>query len=212
MKPLRVIRTLLLPALCVCALIGGLTVLSTATAAPKGPEVRAPAPPIKLTHPQGNTGQHTEHKGKVVVLEWFNPDCPFVVHAHGKNGPLTEQVPRALADGVVWLAINSGAPGKQGAGLKRNIAARSQYGMTYPVLLDPAGDVGRLYGAITTPHMFVIDAAGTLVFAGGLDSAPLGRGNKSNFVDAALADLKAGQPPKRPRSKPYGCSVKYGRR
>ena len=209
MKALRVIRTSLLPVLFVCSSLAALAVLPTATAAPRGPEVGALAPNFKLTDTEGNTVQLSDLKGKVVVLEWFNPDCPFVVHAHGKNGPLTEQVPRALADGVVWLAINSGAPGKQGAGLKRNIAARSQYGMTYPVLLDPDGDVGRLYGAITTPHMFVVDAEGTLVFAGGLDSAPLGRGNKTNFVDAALADLKAGQQPKRARSKPYGCSVKY---
>jgi len=196
----------------VCALLVAVGGLSTALAALEGPEIGKAAPDFTLTDTEGNTTQLSALKGKVVVLEWFNPDCPFVVYAHGKKGPLTEQVPRVLADGVVWLAINSGAPGKQGADPKRNVSARSEYGMNYPVLLDPKGEVGRLYGAKTTPHMFVIDAEGTLVYAGGLDAAPMGRGNATNFVDAALADLKAGTKPTRDRTKAYGCSVKYSRK
>ena len=210
MKSKSIARLPRLPLLFVCALLVALGGLSTALAALEGPEVGAPAPDFTLTDTEGKTTQLSGLKGKVVVLEWFNPDCPFVVHAHGKKGALTEQVPRVLADGVVWLAINSGAPGKQGASPKRNVSAKGQYGMNYPVLLDPTGEVGRLYGAMTTPHMFVIDAEGTLVYAGGLDAAPMGRGNSTNFVDAALADLKAGEKPSRARSKPYGCSVKYG--
>jgi len=196
----------------VCALLVAVGGLSTALAALEGPEIGKAAPDFTLTDTEGNTTQLSALKGKVVVLEWFNPDCPFVVYAHGKKGPLTEQVPRVLADGVVWLAINSGAPGKQGADPKRNVSARSEYGMNYPVLLDPKGEVGRMYGAKTTPHMFVIDAEGTLVYAGGLDAAPMGRGNATNFVDAALTDLKAGNKPTRDRTKAYGCSVKYSRK
>jgi peroxiredoxin len=211
MKSIRFGRGVLPVALVLCCVLAALVSFKTASAALDGPEVGAPAPDFELPDTDGNITRLSSFRGKVVVLEWFNPDCPFVVHAHGKKGPLTEQVPRALADGVVWLAVNSGAPGKQGAGLARNIAARSQYGMTYPVLLDPTGEVGRRYGAITTPHMFVVDAEGSLVYAGGLDGAPFGRGNKNNFVDAALVDLKAGTKPQRSRSKPYGCSVKYSR-
>jgi len=212
MTSLRFDRNILPAALVCCCALALLAIFTTASAAPEGPEVGAPAPDFELPDTDGNMTRLSSFKGKVVVLEWFNPDCPFVVYAHGKKGPLTEQVPRVLADGVVWLAVNSGAPGKQGAGQERNVKAREQYGMTYPVLLDPGGDVGRQYGAITTPQMFVIDAEGILAYAGGLDAAPLGRGNKNNFVDAALADLTSGIRPKRARSKPYGCSVKYARK
>ena len=195
-----------------CALLAALAWPTSADAALPGPEIGSPAPDFTLPDTAGNQVKLSDFKGKTVVLEWFNPDCPFVVYAHGKKGPLSAQPPRVLADGVVWLAVNSGAPGKQGAGLKRNVAAREKYAMTYPVLMDPEGTVGRLYGAITTPHMFVIDAKGILVYAGGIDGAPLGTGNKTNWVDAALVDLKAGEAPGRARTKPYGCSVKYGRK
>jgi peroxiredoxin len=201
----------LAPLLCAAVLLS-LCWSPAADAALPGPDIGAPAPEFSLLDTTGKEVSLAAFKGKTVVLEWFNPDCPFVVYAHGEKGPLSEQPPRALADGVVWLAINSGAPGRQGAGLQRNVAARQGYGMTYPVLMDPEGKVGRLYGAVTTPHMFVIDAKGTLVYAGGLDRAPLGRGDKTNYVDAALLDLKAGQSPGRARTKPYGCSVKYARK
>ncbi|MBJ95575.1 MAG: thioredoxin family protein [Rickettsiales bacterium] len=197
------------------ALLAGLLILLSgvsSSAAPKGPEIGQPAPDFELKDTEGNAVRLSSFKGKTVVLEWFNPDCPFVVYAHGEKGPLSKQPQAATASGVVWLAINSGAAGKQGAGLERNIAARKEYAMNYPVLLDPSGEVGRSYGAITTPHMFVVDAQGKLAYAGGLDGAPMGRGNSTNFVAEALTSLSAGEAPKRPRSKAYGCSVKYGRK
>jgi len=153
----------------------------------------------------------SDYAGKTVVLEWFNPDCPFVVYAHGKKGPLRAQPARVISDSTVWLAINSGAPGKQGHGLDRNARARTDYGMTYPVLLDEDGAVGRAYGARTTPQMFVIDPQGQLVYDGGLDDSPMGRGPGTNYVDAALADLAAARPVATAGAKPYGCSVKYGK-
>ena len=170
------------------------------------------APNFTLSDTEGAAHSLADYAGKTVVLEWFNPDCPFVVYAHGKKGPLAAQPARVIDENTVWLAINSGAPGKQGHGLERNQKAKATYGMAYPILLDEAGDVGRLYGAKTTPHMFVIDPSGTLVYAGGLDDAPMGKGDQAtNYVDACLADLQAGRPVATAESKAYGCSVKYGK-
>jgi peroxiredoxin len=170
----------------------------------------SPAPDFELTDTDGTKHKLSDYAGKTVVLEWFNPDCPFVVYAHGKKGPLSAQPARVLGEDTVWIAINSGAPGKQGHGLERNQKARVDYGMTYPVLLDEDGAVGQLYGAKTTPHMYVIDGAGTLVYAGGLDDSPMGRGKApTNHVDACLTDLAGGTAVSTPSTKPYGCSVKY---
>jgi peroxiredoxin len=174
--------------------------------------VGAAAPPFTLTSTDGTRVSLSDFAGKTVVLEWFNPDCPFVRYAHG-GGPLATQPAEALAAGVSWLAINSGAPGRQGAGQERNAAARTEYRMAYPVLLDPDGTVGRAYGATSTPHMFVVDPRGTLVYAGAIDDAPQGRApgaTPTSYVQAALADLAAGRPVGTPQTKAYGCSVKYG--
>lgn len=170
------------------------------------------APAFSLPGTDGQTVSLAQHAGKTVVLEWFNPDCPFVKYAHGPGGPLVKASRDAQAAGVVWLAINSGAPGKQGAGRERNVAARVEYGMDYPVLLDESGAVGRAYGAKTTPHLYVVDPSGTLVYAGGLDNAPLGKPETGALVPHltnALADLAAGRPVAQAQTKPYGCSVKY---
>ena len=112
----------------------------------------------------------------------------------------------------MWLAVNSGAPGKQGAGLDANKTAVADWGMSYPVLLDENGAVGRLYGATTTPNMFVVDPKGTLVYSGALDTAPLGKGTGPllNYVNAAISDVSAGRAVATPTTKPYGCGVKYG--
>lgn len=174
-------------------------------------EVGRPAPDFTLKDLDGKEIALSSFKGKTVVLEWFNPDCPFVRHAHGE-GPLKDMAKRHAGKGVVWLAINSGAPGKQGHGVERNRQARKEWAIDHPILLDEDGRVGRAYGAKTTPHMFVIDPAGTLVYAGGLDNAPLGRpegGEVVNYVEAALSDLAAGRPVAKERAAPYGCSVKY---
>lgn len=178
-----------------------------------GPAIGAAAPGFTLTDTEGTAHTLADLRGQTVVLEWFNPDCPFVVHGHGPGGPLRDLGDTWHArDGVTWLAINSGADGKQGHGTARNQAARREYAMAYPVLLDPGGDVGRAYGAKTTPHLYVIDGEGVLRYAGGLDDAPLGKAPgaaPTPFLANALDELAAGKPVSTPRTKPYGCSVKY---
>ncbi len=184
----------------------------TGAPAPATATVGAPAPDFTLPDLDGAEVTLSALRGKTVVLEWFNPDCPFVKYAHGPKGPLRGLADAHAAQGVVWIAVNSGAPGKQGAGLERNRAAIAEYGMKHAVLRDESGAVGRLYGAKTTPQMFVINGEGLVVYAGALDNAPLGNptGAYENHVDAALADLAAGRPIGTPSTKSYGCSVKYG--
>ena len=109
-----------------------------------------------------------------MVLEWFNPECPFVVYAH-EDGPLKAMAKELGGEDLVWLAINSGAEGKQGFGADVNSAARDKWSMGHPILLDPTGEVGRKYGAVKTPQVYLIDAEGTLRYAGGLDNAPIGK-------------------------------------
>lgn len=184
-------------------------------------ELGEPAPDFTLTDTAGKSYRLSELRGKTVVLEWFNPDCPFVKHAHGK-GPLVDMAKKVEGPGLVWLSINSSAAGKQGNGLQRNVDAKREYQMTNSVLLDESGAVGHSYGAIKTPHMFVIDPAGNLVYRGGLDNAPIGTvdderprpaGSKAGelvpYVANALADLQAGRAVAMPDTPPYGCSVKY---
>jgi hypothetical protein len=132
------------------------------------------APAFSLPDLEGKTVNLSDFAGKTVVLEWFNPDCPFVKYAHGEDGPL-RTLAKDRSGEVVWLAINSGAPGKQGAGAERNREATKEYAIEHPILLDESGSVGQAYGATNTPHMFVIDGSGKLVYAGALDNAPMGK-------------------------------------
>jgi len=174
--------------------------------------VGAPAPDFALLNADGAAVKLSDHRGKVVVVEWYNPDCPFVEYAHEK-GPL-EKLPAQLEGrGVVWLTLNSNTAGAQGAGADRNRRAQGSHALPRPVLMDPSGAVGRAYGATVTPEVFVIDAAGALVYRGGVDDAPLGKAPGDApipfLVDAVDAVL-AGGSPKQSQTKPYGCSVKYG--
>ncbi|HEU4535850.1 MAG TPA: thioredoxin family protein [Polyangiaceae bacterium] len=193
-----------------------------ATAAPKGgaPAAEAakgpaalgqPAPDFALRDLDGQSVKLSDFRGKTVVLEWFNPECPFVKNNHAE-GPLKDMAKKVAEKGVVWLAINSGAPGKQGHGVAVNREGKQRFGLAHPVLLDETGEVGKLYGATRTPHMYVIDPAGVLAYRGAIDNAPDGdpRGDRLiNYVEAALADLSAGRPVATPEVKAYGCSVKY---
>ena len=122
-------------------------------------------------------------KGKTVVLEWFNPDCPFVKHARGK-GPLKDFAKRVSSDKLVWLSINSGGSGKQGAGLERNQAAKGEYGFVNRLLLDETGKVGHAYGALKTPHLFVIDPKGVFGLPRRSRNAPVG------VVDETVRDCR----------------------
>lgn len=175
-------------------------------------EVGAPAPDFALPDLDGKTHRLSDHRGKVVVLEWFNPGCPYVADGYSEGGALTGRAAKAAEQGVVWLTINSGAPGKQGHGVEVNRRAAATWTMPQPLLLDEAGDVGRRYGAVTTPHMYVIDADGVLRYEGGIDNAPMRRheGEYRPYAERALEDVLAGREVRTPRSKPYGCSVKYG--
>lgn len=172
--------------------------------------VGSKAPDFTLKTVDGKTVSLHDFAGKTVVLEWFNPDCPFVKFAHGKDGPLASQPKRVTDSGTVWLAINSSADGKQGSGIERNQKAAKEYNMSYPILVDTDGKVGKTYGAKTTPHMYVIDKEGVVRYNGALDNAPLGKpdGVATNYIDAALKGVSSGKVEKA-QTEAYGCSVKY---
>lgn len=183
-----------------------LFILSTALATA---EIGQPAP--SFTGTDLNGAELTLPTEGTVVLEWFNPGCPFVKYAHDKGGPLETMAQQWTDQGVQWIAINSGAPGNQGTGLEVNKEAAAAWNITHPILLDESGEIGKLYGATTTPQMAVIQD-GTLVYWGGLDNAPRGKAPKGGLVphtQQALEDLKAGRDVAVSSAKTYGCSVKY---
>jgi peroxiredoxin len=178
------------------------------------PTVGQPAPDFRLSDVNGRAVTLSDYRGKTVVLEWNNPGCPFVQKHYG-SGNMQRAQAAAARDGVVWLTINSGAPGKQGhmdgAAAKALLAKANSKPTAY--LLDPKGVVGRTYDAKTTPHMYVVDAKGTLVYAGGIDDKPTANPADipaaRNHVLAALGEIKGGKPVSVATSRPYGCSVKY---
>lgn len=175
-------------------------------------EIGKPAPDFTLTDLDGKEHSLAAYKGKTVVLEWFNPGCPYVVAAYD-GGPMKAMAEEYMEKDVVWLAVNSGAPGKQGHGAQVNREATTSWSMPQPVLLDPEGTVGRAYGARTTPHMYVINPEGHLVYSGALDNAPRNKvpdvGHVHYTRDALQATL-AGEPVKAAQTQAWGCSVKYG--
>ena len=176
---------------------------------PEFAELGALAPDFTLTDLFGNTHTLTDLRGKTVVLEWFNPGCPVVVRTH-TSGPLVDMGNEVTGDDIVWLAINSGAPGKQGHGVETNMNAAEKWGMSYPVLMDEEGVVGQRYRAKTTPHMYVINPEGQLVYNGAIDNSPNGRpgGEYQNFVSMALECVAEGREIDF-GARPYGCGVKY---
>lgn len=150
--------------------------------------------------------------GKVVVVYWFNPDCPLIKKHHEANKTFVDLFTKYKDQNVAFLAVNSGKPGEQGTGQDRNAKARDQYGMAYPVVLDESGAVGRAYGARTTPHCFVVGADGKVAYMGAIDDDPSPRNpGKTNYVAKALDEVLAKKPVSTPETRPYGCSVKYGR-
>lgn len=178
-------------------------------------EVGKAAPDFTLTDLNGQKRSLSEFKGKTVVLEWVNQECPFVIKHYDKSGNMPKTQQAAAQDGVVWLQINSGHPGAQGDFDAAKVAdwQKRHAVVSTAYFRDQDGQVGKLYDARTTPHMYVIDPAGTLVYVGGIDdirsSKPEDIAKATNYVIAALADLKAGQPVRTKNSQPYGCSVKY---
>ncbi len=173
-----------------------------------------PAPDFTLRGLDGAEVTLSKLRGKRVVLEWFNPGCPFVRMSHEK-GSLKTLAADVAKEGVVWLAINSSAQGKEGHGVDANRAGGERFGLSHPILLDEKGEVGRLYGAKRTPQMFVVDESGVVVYAGAIDNSPDGEGESPeggklvNYVRAALDALASGKKPEISHTRPYGCSVKY---
>lgn len=171
----------------------------------------ATAPDFTLTDTDGK--EHSLAKylkdGKIVVIEWFNPDCPFVKKHHDDNKTMNDLHKKYSDKGVVFLAINSGAPGKQGAGKERNAKARVDSAIPYPVLLDEKGVTGKAYGAKHTPDMFIITPDGTVAYMGAIDDDPTTKIGKVNYVAKALDEILAKKPVTTRETKGYGCSVKY---
>jgi len=147
---------------------------------------------------------------KAVVLEWFNPDCPFVVKHHKNNTTMKDLAEKYADEGVVWIAINSGHEGHSTTGTERNNTAIKDWNIAYPVLMDMSGEVGRQYGAKRTPEMYVIAKDGTVVYHGAIDSDRSARNlGETNYVDDALRAHLAGETIPMQRTQAYGCTVKY---
>lgn len=172
-------------------------------------KVGHPAPNFELKDTDGKIVKLADYKGKIVVIDWFNPECP-VCAMHYKANTVQNLVSKFKDKNVVFLAINSGAPGKQGHGVELNAGYKKDWKIEFPVLLDETGVVGRQYGAKTTPHCYVIDAKGVLVYAGAIDDGKPGTIGKTNYVEQAVNQTLKGETVSTPETKPYGCSVKYG--
>lgn len=198
----------------VLAVAVGLAAAAGPSAAMAAPTVGAPAPAFSATDSNGNDHALADYRGRVVVLEWTNHDCPYVGKHYGA-GNMQALQKRATADGIVWLSVISSAPGTQGhvSGAEANGLTESRGAAPTAILLDPDGTIGRAYDARTTPHMYVVDADGTLVYMGGIDDRPTTRqadiAGATSYVTAALSDLAAGRDVQVPTSRPYGCSIKY---
>jgi peroxiredoxin len=190
---------------------GGLVIPAPAGAAPK---VGVAAPAFTATATTGKPVSLADQRGKIVVLEWTNHDCPYVVKHYSTNNMQALQK-EATGQGVVWLTIISSAPGTQGhvSPAQADELTASRKASPTAVLLDPAGVVGKMYGATNTPHMYVVDKAGLLQYAGAIDDRPTTRRSDvqgaHNYVREALQAVAAGQPVKTPATRAYGCTVKY---
>jgi peroxiredoxin len=175
----------------------------------------APAPAFTLTTSNGRTVSLADFKGKTVVLEWTNHECPYV-GKHYRSNNMQRLQKKWTARDVIWLSVVSSAPGQEGyvTAEEANKLTRERDAAPSAVLLDPKGTVGRAYGARVTPHMFVISGDGTLIYAGGIDDRPSANVADikiaRNYVDAVLTDLSEGKPVSATRTRAYGCTVKYG--
>jgi peroxiredoxin len=172
------------------------------------------APDFTGTDSHGQTHKLSEYKGKYVVLEWTNNGCPYTVK-HYSSGNMQSLQKQWKAKGVVWLTILSSAQGGQGymTGAQENAYIAKVHADPTAALLDPSGEIGHLYAAKTTPHMFVIDPSGKLIYDGAIDDHPTTDTAdipaSKNYVSAALTEAMAGQAVETAYTRPYGCSVKY---
>ncbi|MFQ5822931.1 MAG: thioredoxin family protein [bacterium] len=178
------------------------------------PIIGKPAPDFTLTDSNGKKHSLSDYQGKFVVLEWFNPDCPFVKKHYG-SGNMQKLQKKYTKKDVIWLIINSSAPGKQGhcPPDKANKIIKEENAAPTAFLLDHDGKVGKLYGAITTPHMYIINPKGVLVYNGAIDDKPSTKrediAKAKNYVQLALDEAMAGKKVLIKVTQPYGCTVKY---
>jgi len=165
------------------------------------------APDFVLKDLDGKEHKLSSYRGKIVVLEWFSPGCPYCQYGYG-DGPLKDMPENYMSKGMVWLSVNSSAPNRSDASPAENRDFVDKHKMKAPLLFDPTGAVGRSFGAKSTPHIFVLDEKGVLVYKGALDNAPAGKvdggGTMVNYVDAAIADMKSGKPIQKAETKSYG--------
>jgi peroxiredoxin len=199
-----------LPLLALAAICTG------ALQAAEAPRVGAPAPGFSLPDSNGKTHSLGQYKGKYVVLEWFNPGCPFV-QKHYQSENMQNLQKQFTGKGVAWLTIDSSAPGTQGSLTPAEAKKRLADWQMNPtaLLLDPEGKVGHEYAATNTPHMYVIDPSGKLIYSGAIDNRPTPDPDDikgaTNYVQAALTEAMAGKPVTVPNSRAYGCPIKYAR-
>jgi len=195
------------------AIVAAVLTLASTTPA-RAIQVGAPAPDFHGTDSNGKTQSLDQYKGKYVVLEWHNHDCPYTIK-HYRSGNMQSLQKQWTAKGVVWFTVISSAPGEQGyvdAG-QENAYMKKMGAQPTAAILDPKGEVGHLYGAKTTPNMFIIDPSGKLIYAGAIDDRPTPEisdiQSSKNYVSAALSEAMNGKAVQTPVTRPYGCSVKY---
>ena len=196
-------------------LLTALTCLaSTSLFAADSPAPGSAAPDFSVSDSKGKTQSVSQYKGKYVVLEWFNPECPFVKKHYG-SGNMQKLQEEFTGKGVVWLSVDSSAPGKEGNLTPEQAEKKMAEWKTKSTafLIDADGKAGQAYGAKNTPHMFVINPEGKVIYAGAIDSKatpnPADIPTSTNYVKAALDESLAGKTVTTPSSRPYGCSVKY---
>lgn len=190
------------------------TTIAAALYAADSPSVGSKAPDFAATDSKGKQHSLTDYKGKYVVLEWFNPECPFVKKHYG-GGNMQKLQENFAGKGVAWLTVDSNAPGKEGSlnSEQANKTIANWKMQPAALLLDTDGKVGKAYGAKNTPQMFVIDPEGKVIYSGAIDSKPTPNPDdipsSTNYVKVALEEAMAGKQVSTATTKPYGCSVKY---
>jgi len=196
------------------ALAGLSIIVIMALVALAAPKPGDEAPAFSATDSNGQSHNLTDYKGKYVVLEWTNSGCPFTVK-HYASGNMQKLQKEWTSRGVVWLTVLSSAAGKQGykTAAEENAYVKEMNASPTAVLMDPNGKLGHMYGAKTTPHMFVIDPSGKVIYAGAIDDRPTTDrddiAGAKNYVNAALTEALSGKPVMTATTQPYGCSVKY---
>jgi peroxiredoxin len=198
----------------IVALVAGMVGI-LGSAANAAPQIGQVAPEFSVQDSMGDSLHLSQYRGKTVVLEWTNADCPYT-RKHYTSGNMQSVQKLAQEKGIVWLTIISSAPGKQGYvnGPDADALTESRHAAPTAVLLDPTGTVGHLYNAKTTPHMFVIDPKGTVQYMGGIDSIATADvddiGRAEPYLKEAMLAVAQGEKPPHSVTKPYGCSIKYG--